>query len=268
MVDVSFLTLLLTVAIGAAVFAFVFSQTQQSSRKSDRSDELAELQKTVRLLIERGVGAGAGGPSPQPDAQATNGKTVFNFAQSKTYSSEPAPESPRSSPAIPSSPPSLSLGPSPLSPSGRKGGTAADVYAEVYQLQDAIKQLERRNRELSRQLTLTEVSNVVDVERKYGLRAPGQPTDLKLTPSEVETIRAIFNLFDVEQRGTISTSEIHALHAKLGEPMSQEEAAAATKELDTSGTGQVNFHQFLYCTHHTTPQPTSHSAAHRPQPLT
>ena len=90
------------------------------------------------------------------------------------------------------------------------------------------------------------MSNVVDIERKYGIKAPGQPSELKLTPSEVETIRAIFNLFDADQRGAISTTEIRNLHAKLGEPMSEEEAQAATKELDQDGTGQVNFHQFLY----------------------
>ena len=250
--DISFLTLLLTVAIGAAVFGLIFTQSQ-STRKVDRSEELAELQKTVRLLIERGVGT-AGPPTaplsdkaPQPAAaeSKSNGTSTFTFGPQPAKHS--APLSPRSSPAIPSSPPSLSLGPAPLSPSHQgKGGSPADVYQEVFQLQESIKQLERRNRELNRQLTLTEVSNVVDVERKYGLKAPGQPSDLKLTPSEVETIRAIFNLFDVEQRGTISTAEIESLHAKLGEPLSQEEAQAATKELDQDGTGQVNFHQFLY----------------------
>ena len=246
--DVSVLTLLLTVAIGAAVFALIFTQSQSSSRKLDRSDELAELQKTVRLLIERGVGAapapppsnGHAQPQPPVDVQV-NGKPGFTFGAKQAGS-----VSPRSSPAIPSSPPSLSLGPPPMSPSNQGKNGPADLYQEVFQLQESIKQLERRNRELNRQLTLTEVSNVVDVERKYGLKAPGQPSDLKLTPSEVETIRAIFNLFDAEQRGTISTAEIQNLHAKLGEPLSVEEAQAATKELDQDGTGQVNFHQFLY----------------------
>ena len=242
--DVSVLTLLLTVVIGAGVFAFIFSQASQSSRKADRSDELAELQKTVRLLIERGMGGppAADKALPQSQAASTNGKSAFNFSQPTSHSASTI--SPRSSPAIPSSPPSLSLGPAPLSPSNTK--SPADVYAEVFQLQEAMKQLERRNRELARQLTLTEVSNVVDVERKYGIKAPGQPSEVKLTASEVETIRAIFNMFDVEQKGTISTSEIQRLHSKLGEPMSEEEAQAATKELDQDGTGQVNFHQFLY----------------------
>jgi len=95
MSDVSLLTLVLTVAIGAAVFAFVY--TQQNSKKGqrtthlgpcthtlsaarcltasltsrsltssplsfsaadDRSSEMAELQKTVRLLIEKGMAGG------------------------------------------------------------------------------------------------------------------------------------------------------------------------------------------------------------------
>ena len=237
----------------------------------DRSSELAELQKTVRLLIERQAAGPitpapqqqplslSATPSPPPvasDAATANGGSVsysaFSFSKPQAFSSSAGGKSPRSSPAIPSSPPSLSLNSAaPVSPSrkAKVPGASPDLYHDVFQLQDLVKQLERRNRELERQLTLTEVSNVVDVERKYGLKAPGQPAELKLTPSEVETIRAIFNLFDSEQRGTISIAEIRNLHAKLGEPLSEEEAQAATHELDQDGSGQVNFHQFLYWWH-------------------
>ena len=259
MSDVSLLTLLLTVAIGAAVFAVIY--TQQNNKKDDRSSELAELQKTVRLLIEKGI---AGGNAPSYAAAATSPPIVTNLpstsksskktAASFNFTGQPSVHSqnlsPRSSPAIPSSPPSLSLAtqPNPSSqPHPSTGSSPALIpLNEVFGLQEQIKQLERRNRELHRQLTLTEVSNVVDIEKKYGLAAPGQPAEVRLTPSEVETIRAIFNLFDVEQRGTISVKEIRNLHLKLGEPMNEQEADVAMKELDQDGSGEVNFHQFLY----------------------
>ena len=221
----------------------------------------------MRLLIEKGI---AGGNSAQPNASAapaTSPPIVTNpvssqrgkntAASSFSFTGQPAVHSqnlsPRSSPAIPSSPPSLALAAQPSlsaqqSHSQSSTGQSPSLIPlnEVFGLQDLIKQLERRNRELHRQLTLTEVSNVVDVEKKYGLSAPGQPAEVRLTPSEVETIRAIFNLFDVEQRGTISVKEIRSLHAKLGEPMNESEADVAMKELDQDGTGEVNFHQFLY----------------------
>ena len=233
----------------------------------DRSGEIAELQKTVRLLIERGVGGGNNNNAPQSYAASATSPPIvtnlpstqrakkpaasFNFTgQAATHSAN---LSPRSSPAIPSSPPSLSLGnqpdgstvpPLPL-PSSASSPALIPIN-ELFGLQEQIKQLERRNRELHRQLTLTEVSNVVDIEKKYGLSAPGQPAEVRLTPSEVETIRAIFNLFDVDQRGSISVKEIRNLHAKLGEPMNEQESDVAMKELDQDGTGEVNFHQFLY----------------------
>ena len=271
MSDVSLLTLLLTVAIGAAVFALIYTQQQnQGSKKDDRSTEIAELQKTVRLLIEKGIGGGSNNNnsgSAQPYSTTVTAPPTANLptqrnsrkaaAQFNFSSGQAAPHSnslsPRSSPAIPSSPPSLSLQadgssipPMPLPTPSTSSSPALIPLNEVFALQESIKQLERRNRELNRQLTLSEVSNVVDIEKKYGLAAPGQPAEVRLTPSEVETIRAIFNLFDSDQRGSISVKEIRNLHLKLGEPMNESEADVAMKELDQDGTGEVNFHQFLY----------------------
>ena len=231
----------------------------------------------MRLLIEKGIAGGnnnnnGNNSNAQPYASTATSPPIltnlpptqrgkrasasFNFTGQPTAhsSSNPNHLSPRSSPAIPSSPPSLSLATNPnhdhsahpSSSSASSGSPALVPLNEVFGLQEAIKQLERRNRELHRQLTLTEVSNVVDIEKKYGLAAPGQPAEVRLTPSEVETIRAIYNLFDVEQRGVISVKEIRNLHVKLGEPMNEQEADVAMKELDQDGTGEVNFHQFLY----------------------
>jgi hypothetical protein len=127
-----------------------------------------------------------------------------------------------------------------------------ELLQDLKALQDSVKNLERRNRELNRQLTLTEVSNVVDVEKKYRLPIPVAESNgslsvqqLNLSASEIETIRAIFNMFDTEQAGEISTRELRALHKQLGEPLTDEEATAAVAELDQEGSGHVTFNKFL-----------------------
>ncbi len=48
-------------------------------------------------------------------------------------------------------------------------GVPTELFNDMKKLQDSVKNLERKNRELNRQLTLTEVSNVVDLEKKYRL---------------------------------------------------------------------------------------------------
>ena len=146
------------------------------------------------------------------------------------------------------------------SSSAASSSIPSDVVGEFKALQEAVKNLERKNRELNRQLTLTEVSNVVDVEKKYRLPIPvtdlssssssTQPQQLNLSATEIETIRAIFNMFDTSQTGTISTRELSALHKQLGEPLTDEEATAAIAELDQEGTGSVNFNKFLIWWYH------------------
>lgn len=194
----------------------LFQQQQQhnnnnnntsNNKSSDNDNQLKQLQEAIRLLIETQSKQQYISPTPQaqPSFQRSTSLTTSNSATE----------------------------------------VPVEIYQEVRTLQDAIKSLERKNRELHRQLTLTEVSNVVDIEQKYNLSTPGH-TQTKLTASEIETIRAIFNLFDTTGSGTISTNEIKALHSKLGEPLTDEEAASAISELDQDGSGLVNFNKFLF----------------------
>jgi hypothetical protein len=62
----------------------------------------------------------------------------------------------------------------PLSPTfqstmalGNASGIPVELLNDLRVLSDSVKNLERKNRELNRQLTLTEVSNVVDLSTKY-----------------------------------------------------------------------------------------------------
>ena len=66
-----------------------------------------------------------------------------------------------------------------------------------------------------------------------------------MTPTDVERIRGFYNMFDTQSDGVVSRSEIKNLHERLGEPLSEEEAAAAEHELDPLGEG-ITFEKFLW----------------------
>lgn len=54
---------------------------------------------------------------------------------------------------------------------------------------------------------------------------------LPSSPPFAAAMKAIFDLFDVSGEGKISPDELKALHQKLGEPISDEEAEAAVKDI-------------------------------------
>ena len=226
------MTILVTVLIGSVVVAVVVL-LQNSNKPND--SQLVELQRTVRLLVEQQSN------NRRPEKPEKSGGLTLHTEYS-----------PQSSVAVPTSPPALSLAPpesrTPMAMTSPSMGAAVpvEVVAGLTTLQNSVKELERRNRELSRQLTLTEVSNVVETEKRWDIQGNTGNPSVKLTPSEVETIRAIFNLFDTAQTGVISTKEVKALHEKLGEKLTDEEADAVIRDLDSEGTGAVNFNQFLY----------------------
>lgn len=101
---------------------------------------------------------------------------------------------------------------------------------------DVVRQLEARNQELQRALTLTSLSNVTAQDANAGM---------KMTPAEIETLRAIFNMFDRSGSGSVRSDEIKQLHAKLGESITDDEAHAFATELDPEGRGSVSFTNFL-----------------------
>jgi hypothetical protein len=111
------------------------------------------------------------------------------------------------------------------------------IANDIDLMRQSLKKLERKNQLLARQLALAETSNVVEIDSKY---AGG------LSAAEIETIRAVFNLFDVRHNGTIHTSELQSLHQKLGEPLTDDEAEESMEELDPSQQGEVTFNKFVY----------------------
>lgn len=183
----------LTSVLAAAIIALLLVVLLRPSRpspaltSSSSASELRSLTDTVRLLV---------------DAQQRQTQTHQNLGQSQSISSsvlaasrssffhDDALKSPSSrSPMLPAN---IS------SPTMSGAAVPFDLVADMKQQQEYIKNLERKNRELMRQQTLQEVSNVVDVEKKYRRPIPVAGEDgtsqINLSASEIETIRAIFNM--------------------------------------------------------------------------
>ncbi|CAI5716644.1 unnamed protein product [Peronospora destructor] len=101
-----------------------------------------------------------------------------------------------------------------------------------------------------------ELASYEQAEKRYGqevksvLKRRGSVlddgTELNIEPREMERMRAIFNLFDVQGNGFISEDDLLDLHAKLGEPISNEDAREAILYMhNKSSTGQIDFNSFM-----------------------
>ncbi|CAL9104645.1 unnamed protein product [Musa textilis] len=64
------------------------------------------------------------------------------------------------------------------------------------------------------------------------------------TDSEDE-LREAFKVFDKDQNGFISATELRNVMISLGEKLTDEEAAQMIREADLDGDGQVNFEEFV-----------------------
>lgn len=69
-------------------------------------------------------------------------------------------------------------------------------------------------------------------------------TQLNIEPREMERMRAIFELFDHQGNGFISETDLVALHAKLGEPITTEDAKEAISHIQPHN-GKIDFNSFM-----------------------
>lgn len=74
---------------------------------------------------------------------------------------------------------------------------------------------------------------------------PGTPRAVKraLTETEVQEFREIFSLVDKDGGGSISKSELGELLETLGVKASPEELDAMLREVDTDGSGEIDFEE-------------------------
>jgi calmodulin len=65
------------------------------------------------------------------------------------------------------------------------------------------------------------------------------------TPEEVAEFREIFNLVDLDGGGSIDLDELRELMDLLGMNASKDEMEAMVNEIDSEGTGEISFHDFV-----------------------
>ena len=65
------------------------------------------------------------------------------------------------------------------------------------------------------------------------------------TPEEVAEFREIFNLVDLDGGGSIDLDELRELMDLLGMNASKDEMEAMVNEIDSQGTGEISFRDFV-----------------------
>jgi inorganic pyrophosphatase len=101
-----------------------------------------------------------------------------------------------------------------------------------------------------------ELASYEQTEKRYGTEITAlrtrrgsvldDGTEVSLDPRDLERMRGIFQLFDQQGNGYISEDDIIDLHAKLGEPISQEDAQEAVQFMHAqSPSGKIDFTTFI-----------------------
>ena len=65
------------------------------------------------------------------------------------------------------------------------------------------------------------------------------------TPEEIAEFREIFNLVDLDGGGSIDAEELRELMDLLGMQASEDEMNAMLQEIDSNGTGEISFEDFV-----------------------
>lgn len=111
-----------------------------------------------------------------------------------------------------------------------------DLRAEVAQLRGELASYEQTEKKYG-----TEIISEMRARRGSVL---DDGTQVNIEPREMERMRAIFDLFDTQGNGYISEDDLIDLHAKLGEPISTEDAQEAVRHMQQTN-GQIDFNSFI-----------------------
>ncbi|XP_014352084.1 uncharacterized protein LOC102354198 [Latimeria chalumnae] len=67
----------------------------------------------------------------------------------------------------------------------------------------------------------------------------------QLTPPEIRELRAVFNLTDMENKGSLNDCDVHKILQQLGFAISNQDLRSKLKNLTLSNEGKVSFSEFL-----------------------
>ena len=65
-----------------------------------------------------------------------------------------------------------------------------------------------------------------------------------LTPEDVQELRQIFSLVDIDGSGSISREEFHSLAKSVGLSLTQEQIDSVITEVDKDNSGSIDFNEF------------------------
>ena len=66
-----------------------------------------------------------------------------------------------------------------------------------------------------------------------------------LKKEEIEDFERVFELFDKDADGSLSTTELGNMMRRLGQQVKEEELQDMLNEVDTDGNGQIDRHEFM-----------------------
>ena len=68
---------------------------------------------------------------------------------------------------------------------------------------------------------------------------------LDVPADKIQEYQEAFDMFDIDKRGTISVSEISKIMKNFGYPLSKKEIESMIASINTSGTGELTFEEFV-----------------------
>jgi len=68
---------------------------------------------------------------------------------------------------------------------------------------------------------------------------------LDIPADKIQEYQEAFDMFDKDKRGTISVSEISKIMKNFGYPLSKKEIESMIASINTSGTGELTFEEFV-----------------------
>ena len=84
---------------------------------------------------------------------------------------------------------------------------------------------------------------VIKLKKLY--KMDSQIEDLDLTPAQIAEFREAFSLFDHDENGSVSTSELGEVLRSLGQNPTENELRDMVNEIDEDGNGTIEFMEFL-----------------------
>ncbi|KAF8008140.1 hypothetical protein BT93_K1970 [Corymbia citriodora subsp. variegata] len=120
------------------------------------------------------------------------------------------------------------------------GSITLEEFAEIIQLLDRSPS-EKELQDMIDKATTADGNRAIEFAKLLG----SMTNDIKEATDEEEELKEAFKVFDKDQDGYISPSELRHVMINLGEKLTEEEVQQMISEADMDGDGQVDFEEFV-----------------------